>query len=121
MQPYIRERGEEIAQSIEYLKDPLLFTSKLLGLYEEFSHMIELCFGNKSLFLKTRDRAFLEFLNEQNCSAPYIATFVDHEMKKGFKGVGDVEVEVRLNAIICLFQCLHARDMFMKSYERDFA
>ena len=36
MQPYIRERGEEIAQSTEYLKDPLLFTSKLLGLYVEF-------------------------------------------------------------------------------------
>ena len=42
-------------------------------------------------------------------------------MKKGFKGVTDVEVENRLNAIISLFQCLHARDMFMKSYERDFA
>ena len=83
--------------------------------------MLQYSFQNKLLFQKTRDRAFLEFLNEQSCSATYIATYLDNEMKKGFKGVSDVEVERKLKAIIELFQCLHARDIFMKAYERDYA
>ena len=83
--------------------------------------MIQHGFMNKILFEKTRDRAFLEFLNEQGFSATYIATYLDNEMKKGFKGISDVEVENKLKAIIQLFQCLHARDVFMKQYERDYA
>ena len=121
MWPYIKERGDSVVQSQEYLKDPLLFTQKLLELHLEIAEMLQHSFQNNILFQKSRDRAFLVFLNEQSLSATYIAAYIDNEMKKGFKGVPDVEVEKRLKAIIELFQCLHARDIFMKAYERDYA
>ena len=121
MQPFILECGMLIVDNEEHLKDPLLFTTKLLDLRQEFNNMIEFSFENKQIFQKSRDSAFTEFLNKQSCAPIFIAQFVDHLMKKGFKGVSDDEVEKKLAQIIELFQCLHARDSFMKSYEKDFA
>ena len=85
------------------------------------NEMVSGSFSNKQTFQQSRDRAFTEFLNEQVCTATYIAQFIDNEMKKGFKGVNDFEVERRLKAIIEIFQCLYSRDLFMRAYEKEFA
>ena len=85
-----------IVDNEEHLKDPLLFTTKLLDLRQEFNNMIEFSFENKQIFQKSRDSAFTEFLNKQSCAPIFIAQFVDHLMKKGFKGVSDDEVEKKL-------------------------
>jgi len=44
----------------------------------------------------------------------YIAQYTDHEFRTGLKGISDVDVEKRLDAIINLFCCLHGRDTFLK-------
>ena len=93
----------QIVDNEEHLKDPLLFTTKLVELRQEFNNMIEFSFENKQIFLKSRDAAFTEFLNKQSCTPIFIAQHVDHLMKKGFKGVSDDEVEKKLEQIIELF------------------
>lgn len=115
------EKGMAIVKNDENLKDPLLFTKKLLDLRMEINLMVEGSFDNKMIFQQARDKSFTDFLNEQSFSSTYIAQYVDNEMKRGFKGISDFDVENRIKAIIELFQCLYGRDMFLKAYEREFA
>lgn len=50
-----------------------------------------------------------------------MAQFCDEEQRKGLKGLTEAEVNDRLDTIIGLFRCLHGRDIFMKSYEKELA
>jgi hypothetical protein len=49
-------------------------------------------------------------------SPHYIAAYCDNEFKKGLKGISELEINARLDAIIRLFCCLNGRDYFIKSY-----
>lgn len=73
------------------------------------------------MFQKARDNAFMEFMNEQGYSPTYMAQFTDHQMRTGLKGKSDEDVEACLVAIIRLFCCLHARDFYLKEYEKELA
>jgi len=42
-------------------------------------------------------------------------------MRTGLKGKSDEDVEACLVAIIRLFCCLHARDFYLKEYEKELA
>jgi cullin 3 len=57
-------------------------------------------------------------MNKQDLTPHYIAAFADNELRKGIKGVRDVDVNLRLDAIIRLFCCLHGRDVFISSYTK---
>lgn len=57
-------------------------------------------------------------MNRCSQTPNYIASYCDSEFRKGLKGVSESETEQRLEAIIRLFCCLHARDVFIKSYTR---
>jgi cullin 3 len=60
-------------------------------------------------------------MNKQDNTPHYMAAYADNELRKGLKGVNDVEVNLRLDAIIRLFCCLHGRDIFIKEYTRHLA
>ena len=64
MTPYIKGCGESIVNDPEALKDPNLFTSKLLELKAENDDMIAYAFQNHMLFQKARDQTFTLFMNE---------------------------------------------------------
>ena len=50
MTPFIMEKGMAIVKNDENLKDPLLFTKKLLDLRMEINLMVEGSFDNKMIF-----------------------------------------------------------------------
>ena len=50
MTPFILAKGKEIVNNEENLKDPLLFTKKLLDLRCEINLIVETSFDNKMIF-----------------------------------------------------------------------
>ena len=63
----------------------------------------------------------MNFMNEQPYTPSYMAQYCDQEQRVGLKGLTEDEVNNRLDAMIGLFRCLHGRDVFMKSYEKELA
>ena len=61
------------------------------------------------------------FMNEQPLTPSYMALYCDEEQRKGLKGLSEDDVSDRLEAMIGIFRCLHGRDVFMKSYEKELA
>ena len=121
MQPYIEVRGEKIVRDDALLKDPVEFTSKLLIFKKEIDDLVDKSFQNDIKFQKNRDVSFQNFMNKQDNTPHYMAAYADNELRKGLKGVNDVEVNLRLDAIIRLFCCLHGRDIFIKEYTKHLA
>lgn len=60
-------------------------------------------------------------MNKQDMTPHYMAAYSDNELRKGLKGIPDAEVNLRLDAIIRLFCCLHGRDIFIRSYTKHLA
>ena len=118
MGPYIEGRGEVIIKDEALLKDPIEFTKKLLALKQEMDEMVEQSFENDIKFQKNRDMSFQNFMNKCQHTPHYIASYCDNEFRRGLKGVSEAETENRLDAIIRLFCCLHARDVFVRSYTK---
>jgi hypothetical protein len=55
-------------------------------------------------------------MNKCNYTPHFLASYCDNEFKKGLRGASEEETEKRLSAIINVFNCLHARDVFLRSY-----
>lgn len=89
MTPYITDRGSRIVSDDELMKEPILFTQKLLELWMEIETMIQVSFGGEKMFFTARDYCFKEFMNSQICIATYLAIFVDNEMTKSLKGISN--------------------------------
>ncbi|OMJ79173.1 hypothetical protein SteCoe_20874 [Stentor coeruleus] len=118
---YVETRGALIVNDQKLHEDAIEFTKRLLIFKAEIDGMIEYSFENHSLFQRCRDMSFQNFMNKCPYSAQYIASYCDHEMKKGLKGVSEQDTESRLNSLIKLFVCLHDRDVFIRYYTRFLA
>jgi len=116
MDPFIMEEGRKIIKNEENQKDPIKFTLKLLELKKEIDDMISNAFQNDMRFQKARDVAFQNFMNEFDKTPQYIAFYMNNEFVKGFKQLSENEIEVKIEAVIKLFCCLHGRDVFIASY-----
>jgi cullin 3 len=49
-------------------------------------------------------QAFEFFMNLNNRSPEYISLFIDDQLRRGFKGMSDSDVEVVLDKVMCLFR-----------------
>ena len=116
MNPFIKQEGRKIIKNDVLKKDPLKFTEQLLFLKNEVDDIISKAFTNDMKFQKARDLSFQEFMNEFERTPHFIAFYMDHQFKKGFKQLQDQEIQAKIDAVIKLFCCLHGRDMFITSY-----
>ena len=119
MNTYIVSRGKKIVKNENNVKDPYLFTEKLLEFKAEIDEMVRFSFDNQMVFQMARDKSFTEFMNKQLFTPIYIGQFTDRQLRLGLKGVSDFEMNRQLDAIISLFCCLHSRDMFLKQYAKE--
>ena len=119
MKPFIIDTGNKIVQSEECLKDPILFTQKLLQFKAQVDELVLYSFDNNIAFQKARDAAFMDFMNDCMQTAIYMAQYCDELMRKELKGKSQDEVHQMLDKVIGLFCCLHNRDQFMKAYEKE--
>ena len=68
-------------------------------------------------FMNTVNESFERFINSFQESAEYISLYVDKLIRKEFKGSTDDEIEVKLDAVMCLFRFLSEKDVFEKYYK----
>ena len=83
--------------------------------------IIDESFDFTDLFISAKDHVFRDFINECNCSATFLAQYVNYEMTKGFDRMLDDDVRNRIVAIIELLKYIYGRDLFIKAYEKEFA
>jgi hypothetical protein len=85
MDLFIQKEGEKIVLS-EALKDkPLEMTQKILQLKAQIDDLIAVSFKNNMRFQKARDQAFQIFMNKFKSMPQFIALYLDHQQKEGFR------------------------------------
>ena len=68
-----------------------LFQS-LLDLKDRFDHFFHESFNKDSLFKKMISSDFEHFINLNSKSPEYLSLFIDDKLKKGVKGVSDIDL-----------------------------
>jgi hypothetical protein len=117
MEPFIKKRGEELYSNKDLAKDPVKFIPELIKLKKEIDTLVEFAFDNHILFQDSKNKAFSFFMNKELYSKQ-LANFCDFEMKVGFKGASESQIDERLNNIINLFKCLNNKLIFQIEYAK---
>jgi len=73
-------------------------------------------FQNDMEFQKCRDESFQIFMNEKDKTPFAIAAYCNQLFIKLLKGLSDEIINIKLDSVVNLFQCLVARDLFLKKY-----
>ncbi len=120
MKPYIEGRGRAVVEDKEVLKDPILFTNKLLELKKEMDAMVQDAFNNHPSFMQTRDRAFQSFMNDCPYTPSFLGEYVDMLMKQGLKGK-EAEMEKYIDDVFDLFKLLKQKDAFTARHQQLYA
>ena len=116
---YIDTKGTLIVIEAKLKENPIEFTTKLLEIKAEVDEIVEYSFESHFLFRSCRDRSFKNFIGKFSDSVHYIASYCNHEMTKGLKGVSEADTETRLNALSKLIPYLSNIDAFMYDYTRQ--
>jgi cullin-4 len=117
MDPFIRERGDELYNNKDLSKDPVKFIPELIKLKKEMDTLVEFAFENHILFQDTKNKAFSYFMNKEHYSKQ-LSNFCDYEMKVGMKGANESQIEEKLCNIINLFKCLNNKLIFQIEYAK---
>lgn len=120
MKPYIEQRGMAIVDDKEVMKDPILFTTKLIELKREMDAMVDNAFSNHPSFMQTRDKAFQTFMNECAFTPTFLAEYVDMLMRVGLKGKA-AETENIIGEAFELFKLLKQKDAFTARHQQLYA
>ena len=103
--PYIRQRGQELGNNKEILRDPKKFVPELIKLKNEMDELVSVCFNNDTNFQNTKNKSFSMFMGKPFYSKS-IANYADFCMRAGIKGKSHDDIEKILNEIVGLFNCL---------------
>lgn len=117
LDPFIRERGDELYNNRDLAKDPVKFIPELIKLKKELDTLVEFAFDNHILFQDTKNKAFSYFMNKEHYSKQ-LSNFCDFEMKVGIKGMNEGQIEEKLNNIINIFKCLNNKLIFQIEYAK---
>ena len=125
LDPVIREmgncisaRGNAIVRDQTLIENFELFTKALLDLKKLYDVLIENSFANNPRFQKARDTAFETFMNQGFDRTPqYLAQYADLQLRVGFKGLSNDDIDQQVAAIVRLFCLMHNRDMILKLYQ----
>ena len=104
---YINQRGREIIDNAEIVKDPKKFISKMIDLKKETEDLVSECFENHDLF---RDYGL-----NGDIYAIKLSNYIDFYMRSGFKGKSEEEINNILNKIIDIFKIIKSKLVFIIS------
>jgi cullin 2 len=103
------------------------FMGAVMGVHSHYHQLISDLFSSHKLFFSALDRACRVFVNAQENHthqprAPILlAKYCDQLLRKSSKGVGEQEVEDRLEEVITVFRYLDDKDVFQRFYSRMLA
>ncbi|CAH8343344.1 unnamed protein product [Eruca vesicaria subsp. sativa] len=121
MTSHLREMGKQLVTDPEKSKDPVEFVQRLLDERDKYDKIITTAFGNDKTFQNALNSSFEYFINLNARSPEFISLFVDDKLRKGLKGIADVDVEVILDKVMMLFRYLQEKDVFEKYYKQHVA
>ncbi|KAL1194519.1 Cullin-3A [Cardamine amara subsp. amara] len=118
---HLREMGKQLVTDPERSKDPVEFVQRLLDERDKYDKIISTAFGNDKTFQNALNSSFEFFINLNARSPEFISLFVDDKLRKGLKGIADVDVEIILDKVMMLFRYLQEKDVFEKYYKQHLA
>ena len=136
MRQFITEQGRDALRGVELrnaegkpmqIKE-ILSTSqiidKLLGMHEEFTHIVLYCFSGNSNFQIQKSQGFESFINfevGQFTVAEILATYTDNVLRKNGLKLPQDQFEAHLEKIVKLFSHLTDKDIFIESFKNFMA
>ena len=85
------------------------YIQNLLELKDRFDSFLLNSFSNDKFFKQVISGDFEYFLNLNQRSPEFLSLFIDDKLKKGVKGLSDVEVEQVLDKSMILFRFLQEK------------
>lgn len=123
----VRQEGMSAVKSLLSSKDsPEVqeFMNVVLSIHRKYKKIAQTVFGEHKAFLAALDEGCKGFVNyvdthQTHSQSPrLLARYCDQLLKKGSKGVGDNELEEKLDNAITVFQYIEDKDTFQKFYSR---
>ena len=112
---FIRQNGKstviETTDANDYIKN-------LLELKDKFDHILEISFRNDMILKRVIADCFEYLLNLNSRSPELLSLFIDNELQKEAKGLGEEEVDEVLDKSLTLFRFLQEKDMFEEYFRR---
>ena len=90
-------------------KNAVTYIQNLLELKDRFNSFLMHSFSNDKFFKQVISGDFEYFLNLNQRSPEFLSLFIDDKLKKGVKGLSDVEVEQVLDKSMILFRFLQEK------------
>lgn len=119
---YLRDQGKSLVTEQEGGKsDAVQYIQKLLDLKDRFDVFLSRSFNIDKEFLKMVAKDFEYFLNLNEKSPEYLSLFIDDKLKKGAKGMTELEIEQVLEKTMVLFRYLQDKDVFERYYKQHLA
>lgn len=121
LQNTVKTAGLALVKGPEVGSDPLVFIQKILDLKQKYDIFCTESFTNDKQFRQAVNNAFDAFMNLNQDTAEYLSLFLNEQLRTGFKGHSEDEIEQILDRVIVLFRFLQAKDMFEKYYKQHLA
>merc|ERR1719474_2548649 len=122
---YLREEGKALVTQAKdeqsQQTNAVTYIQNLLELKDRFDDFLTQSFSNDKYFKQVISGDFEYFLNLNTRSPEFLSLFIDDKLKKGVKGLSDVEVESVLDKSMILFRFLQEKDQFEEYYKRHLA
>ena len=109
----MREEGKAlVTQAIDEQRqqtNAVTYIQNLLELKDRFDSFLLHSFSNDKFFKQVISGDFEYFLNLNQRSPEFLSLFIDDKLKKGVKGLSDVEIEQVLDKSMILFRFLQEK------------
>ena len=110
---YLREEGNALVTQAtdeqSQQTNAVTYIQNLLELKDRFDSFLLHSFSNDKFFKQVISGDFEYFLNLNQRSPEFLSLFIDDKLKKGVKGLSDVEVEQVLDKSMILFRFLQEK------------
>ncbi|KAG5188131.1 Cullin [Tribonema minus] len=110
---FVKRSGKALLADQEVAgREPVAFVQGLLELRDKFTGIVEHAFHNDQKAAKRLKEAFEDFVNADNRSARFLASYADDLLRSGLRGVPEHEVDRQLEKVIVIFRYLQDKDIF---------
>ncbi|KAL1458052.1 hypothetical protein WDU94_008227, partial [Cyamophila willieti] len=99
----------------------IVFVQNLLDLKDKLDHFLHNSFNNDKIFKQMIASDFEFFLNLNHKSPENLSLFIDDKLKKGVKGMTELDIETVLDKTMVLFRFLQEKDVFERYYKQHLA
>ena len=112
---FIRQSGKS---TVIETSDANAFIKNLLELKDKFDNILGISFRNDMILKRVISDCFEYLLNLNTRSPEFLSLFIDNELQKEAKGLGEEEVDEVLDKSLTLFRFLQEKDMFEEYFRR---